>query len=245
MPADARAILADALALDGVPSALAAARDGIDALLRDRGLRRTTPELTAESLLRGAAASAQLDGSLSDLAALRTGTADAVALRAARLNGGLLALAPVVSRAPLQALARLHMLAAAGEAPEPMLGRPRPDHGVASRLHELARFLLGSADRPAVGVAAVTHAELVTTAPFATANELVARAMERLLLVARGVDPTSMIVPEAGHLRSGQGYRAALAAYAEGTLPGRRAWMLHAADAVGLATEASPLNDGS
>ncbi len=38
-------------------------RDGIDALLRDRGLRRTTPDLTAESLLRGAHASAVLEGS--------------------------------------------------------------------------------------------------------------------------------------------------------------------------------------
>ena len=32
--------------LEGVPSAYAAARDGIDALLRDRGLRRTSPETT-------------------------------------------------------------------------------------------------------------------------------------------------------------------------------------------------------
>ena len=32
-------------------------------MLRDRGLRRTSPELTAESLLRGAHASAVLEGS--------------------------------------------------------------------------------------------------------------------------------------------------------------------------------------
>ena len=44
-------------ALEGVASAMAATRDGIDALLRDRGLRRTTPDLTAESLLRGRALS--------------------------------------------------------------------------------------------------------------------------------------------------------------------------------------------
>ncbi len=243
MPADTPAKLADAFALEGVPSSLAAARDGIDVLLRDRGLRRTTPELTAESLLRGAAASAELDGSLSDLEALRAGTADAAALRAARLNAGLLAVAPVLSRAPLQALARLHVLAAAGDAAEPVLGRPRSDQGVSSRLHELARFLLDGTDRPAVGVAAVAHAELATIAPFATANAVVARAVERLLLVARGVDPTSMVVPEEGHLQSGQRYRTALAAYAEGTRAGRRTWMLYAANALGLATEASPLND--
>ena len=44
--------------LEGVPSSYAATRDGIDALLRDRGLRRTSPEQTTESLLRGARASA-------------------------------------------------------------------------------------------------------------------------------------------------------------------------------------------
>ena len=46
--------LAALASLEGVPSAFAAARDGIDVMLRDRGLRRTSPEMTAESLLRGA-----------------------------------------------------------------------------------------------------------------------------------------------------------------------------------------------
>ena len=59
--------LARLAGLEGVASAMAAARDGIDALLRDRGLRRTAPDLTAESLLRGAHASAVLDGSGSSL----------------------------------------------------------------------------------------------------------------------------------------------------------------------------------
>jgi len=59
--------LAPLLRLEGVPSAFAATRDGIDALLRDRGLRRTTPDLTTESLLRGAHASAVLEGSDSSL----------------------------------------------------------------------------------------------------------------------------------------------------------------------------------
>ena len=52
-----------AASLEGVPSAFAATRDGIDALLRDRGLRRTTPEDTARSLLLGAVATARLEGS--------------------------------------------------------------------------------------------------------------------------------------------------------------------------------------
>ena len=53
-----------AASLEGVPSAFAATRDGIDALLRDRGLRRTTPEDTARSLLLGAVATARLEGCL-------------------------------------------------------------------------------------------------------------------------------------------------------------------------------------
>ena len=56
-----------------MPSAFAATRDGIDVMLRDRGLRRTTPEQTAESLLRGAHASAVLEGSGSSLEDVRAG----------------------------------------------------------------------------------------------------------------------------------------------------------------------------
>lgn len=79
---------------EGVPSAVAAARDGVDALLRDRGLRRTTPELTAESLLRGAHASAEVE-------APGEGVAEMVEA-AARLNAALLSQVPVIRRSPLQ-----------------------------------------------------------------------------------------------------------------------------------------------
>ena len=235
--------LSNLLTLEGVPSALAAARDGVDALLRDRGHRRTTPEVTAESLLRGAAASATLEGSATDLEALRGGAADLVAMRAARLNAGLLALVPVVGRAPMQALARLHVLAAAGTTADEALGRPRPDASVPPRLQALARLLMSAGDVPAVALAAVAHAEVAVVAPFESDNGLVARALERLVLVARGLDPTSMTVPEAGHLASGGSYGAALTAYSSGTPQGARAWLLHAASALGAATEASPLND--
>src|SRR5690606_10538270 len=74
----------DAAALEGVPSAFAATRDGIDALLRDRGLRRSAPRTTAESLLRGAAATARLEGSDTDLETLRAGGGDAIAAAAVR-----------------------------------------------------------------------------------------------------------------------------------------------------------------
>src|SRR5690606_29129423 len=96
------------------PSGFVAARDGIDALLRDRGLRRTTPEQTAEALLRGAHASAVLEGSASSLEDLRAGEGDETAQAALRVSAGVLALVPTLSSTPLQALARLHAMAGAG-----------------------------------------------------------------------------------------------------------------------------------
>ena len=108
-----RGSLAELGALEGVPSALAAARDGIDLVLRDRGLRRTSPATTAESLLRGAHASAVLEGSTATLDEVRAGAGDPVAHDAVRLSTHLLGLAPLLRTAPLQALARMHAVAAA------------------------------------------------------------------------------------------------------------------------------------
>lgn len=233
-------VVARDAALEGVPSALAAARDGIDALLRDRGLRRTTPDLTTESLLRGAVASAQLAGSGATLEDVRAGNCDPVATGTARLYGQLLALVPVVGRAPLQALARMHALAAP-HASLATTGRPRDVPGLAPRLHELAALLSSAIPVPALAVAAVAHAELATLEPFDSANGLVARAIERLLLVARGLDPTSLTVPEHGHRSNEASYRDALAAYSSGGAAGHRHWLLYAADAVAAGVAASPL----
>ena len=228
-------------ATEGVPSALAAARDAVDARLRDRGLRRTTPEVTAESLLRGAAASAELEGSASSLEDLRAGGGDAVAIAAARVNAELLALVPVVSRSPLQAMARLHALAAAGAVPDDALGRPRPVDGVAARLQSLGSVLLAETDAPAIAIAGIAHAEVLTSEPFEKANGLVARALERLVLVSRGVDPASVTVPEVGHLMLSTSYVSALTAYGSGSAGGRHAWLLHVASAVTRGVEAAPL----
>jgi hypothetical protein len=228
-------------ATEGVLSALAAARDAVDARLRDRGLRRTTPEVTAESLLRGAAASAELEGSASNLEDLRAGGGDAVAIAAARVNGELLALVPVVSRSPLQAMARLHALAAAGSVSDDALGRPRPVDGVAARLQSLGSVLLAETDAPAIAIAGIAHAEVLTAEPFAKANGLVARALERLVLVSRGVDPASVTVPEVGHLTLSSSYVSGLTSYGTGSPGGRQAWLLHVAAAVTRGVEAAPL----
>jgi hypothetical protein len=225
--------------LEGVPSAFAAARDGIDVMLRDRGLRRTAPETTAESLLRGAHASAVLEGSGSSLPDVRAGGGDDVAADAVRVSTELLSLAPSLSRTPLQALARLHALAAAG-LPEDVRGRPR-DGAAADRLRGVGDLLTATTSAPALLLAAVVHAELATSAPFASHNGIVARAAERLVLVSRGVDEKSLVVPEAGHLALRPQYESNLRGYADGGASGVHAWLLYAAEAYAAGAEASPL----
>jgi hypothetical protein len=227
--------------LEGVPSGLAAARDGIDALLRDRGLRQTSPEQTAESLLRGAHASAVLEGSASTLEDVRAGDGDEIARAALRVSTGMLALVPVITTTPAQAFARLHALAGKGDVTDETLGKPvSPD--AAARLGGLSTTLL-TTGAPALLIAAVVHADLITVAPFASYNGLVARAAERLLLVARSVDPASVVVPEAGHLALRPQYESNLRGYRDGGRSGLHAWLLYAAEAVTKGVEASPLND--
>jgi hypothetical protein len=228
---------------EGVPSALAAARDGVDALLRDRGLRRTTTGVTAEALLRGAVASAQLAGSSSTVDSVRTGGGDPVARAAVRLNTGLLALVPVVARSPLEALARMHTVAAVGLAPDAELGRPRLEAGAADVLRRLATGLRAPTTAPAIAVAALAHAEIAAYAPFGVSNDLVARALERLLLVVRGVDPLSVTVPELGHRLMGAAYHEALDAYRTGTASGSGSWLLYSCAAFGRGVSASPLSE--
>ncbi len=233
-------LLAPLVSLEGVGSAYAAARDGIDVVLRDRGLRRTSPETTAESLLRGAHATAVLEGSTADLAAIREGAGDEVAADAVRLYTELLGLMPVLRSTPLQALARLHTIAAAPALPQDRLGRPR-DPDSAGRLRGVADLLTAPTEAPALVVAAIVHAELVTAAPFASHNGLVARAAERLVLASRGVDEKSLVVPEAAHLALRAEYESNLRGYATGGSAGVHAWLLYAAEAYAAAAEASPL----
>jgi len=231
---------AEAANLEGVPSSFAATRDGIDTLLRDRGLRRTGPDVTAESLLQGAAASAALEGWSYDLAALRAGAAEVTALSAARMSTELLGLVPVWQQAPLQAVARLHALAAAGAASPGELGRPVNPAG-ARRLAALAASLRRPTEAPGMVVAALVHAEIVAAGAFVSHNAVVARAAERIEFVAAGVDPASVTVPEAGHLALEADYRQSLQAYVDGGPAGPHQWLLYAAQAYAAGAELCPL----
>ncbi len=217
--------LAPIVALPGVAAAVERARDALVGLHNHPVNRRGWPATAAEASLRAARASATLDGAPparpDDAVA---GPVLAGAVRVAEEQGRLLA---VWRASPLQALARLHVLAAADLAAEPELGRPRPDAQVAARLAVLADLVTGGTAVPAPVVVAVVHGELLTLAPFASADGVVARAAGRLAAVATGLDPKGLAVPEVGHLRRQQEYRAAAAAFAGGTADGIAAWVRH------------------
>jgi hypothetical protein len=177
-----------------------------------------------------------LSGSGSTLDEVRAGEGDEVARAAARMSTALLSLVPVVGHSPLQALSRLHVLAAGPDT----AGRPATP-GAADRMSALGSALGAVTRAPALLVAAVAHAEVATVAPFGSYDGLVARAAERLVLVARGVDPASLVVPEAGHLALRAEYESNLRAYAGGGRSGLHAWLLYAAEAQARGAESSPL----
>lgn len=240
--------LAVVAGLPGVPEAVQEAREAVDRLYRHRVLRRRGPEVSAESALRGARASAALEGVDVPLEQLRTGeVADPVAQGALRASAELGRLTATWRPAPRQVLARLHTLAAAGLTADP--GRPRtgpttadplglgPAPGpeeTAARMSALAGLVTGSSTVPALVLAAIVHAELVVLRPFGVADGLVARAAERLTLVGLGLDPKSLAAVEVGHADLGDAYAESLRSYLKGTGEGVGTWIRHCATAVVL-----------
>lgn len=248
-------------ALPGVPEQTAAAREACTGLRWHEALRRRIPEAAAESRVRGAQASAALEGANLPVDVVRD------LMRGARswpehldpveqvAKGVVLATAetehigPMVLTAPLQALARLHTAAAAPLTEPARLGRPRQageecaefvDLGPApepeaahERLAGVVEVLLAGQGVPTVVVAAVVHAEIAHARPFARANGAVARALERAVLKATGLDPTGVVVPEAGHgAQGGPAYLGALAAYGTGSPEGVALWLGHCSQAI-------------
>ncbi|HEX5493536.1 MAG TPA: oxidoreductase [Mycobacteriales bacterium] len=223
------------LDLPGVGDAAEAARDAVDRLLRHRVLRRGGEAVSAESALRGARASAALDGVDLPLDTVRSGSSDPVVQGALRVGAAVGRLVGTWERAPAQALARLHVLAAAGREPGDALGRPSVDDpGAAGRLAALARQVAAGTSAPAAVLAAVVHGELLAPSPFRTGGGLVARAAVRLTVSARGLDRRGVSVPEVGHVELGAEYQAALADYATGRPDGVARWVRHCCAAIEL-----------
>jgi hypothetical protein len=221
--------LADLARIEGVPSAVAAASDAVDAVLRDRGLRKITDEQLSQALLAGARANAELTD---DPARWQIG--------ALRLSAELASLAVLIRVAPAQALARAHALVARGIVPDSELGKIGSEPAIAARMSGLGELLTRHTSAPAIVVGAIAHAEVAVVSPFGAASGLIARAAEHLVLISAGLDPYGVIVVEAGHAASGSTYAAGLEAYAGGTVQGLKGWFLRCAAAVARGAELSP-----
>jgi hypothetical protein len=262
---DPLAVLGD---LPGVPEAVGSVRRAVDQVYGHRVMRRRSQEVTSEAALRGARGSAALSGADWSLEEVRR-RSDFGAEPQARVVGAALRLTAeagqlldVWRRSPIQALARLHLVAAGGIAPEATVGRPRlagesvgDDPGdlpqllalplpgadeVSARLEGLAGLLRAGSGAPAVVVAAVVHGELLALRPFGSANGEVARAAERLVLIGGGLDPKGICPAEVGHAELGRaGYLEALEAYVSGTPEGVAFWIGHCAEAVALGARES------
>ncbi|MBD0675087.1 oxidoreductase [Streptomyces sp. CBMA156] len=277
--------LAPLAQLPGVPDAVAEVRKAVDRLYGHRVMRRRAAEVTSESALRGARASAALAGAdwsleevrrRSDFGAEPEARTVGAALRIAAEAGQLLS---IWRHSPLQVLARLHLLAV-GDG-EQAAGRPRragegaeelfplelkpvesvevdavdgplpvlpPAPGadeVAARLDQLSRLLVARAEgqgvgTPALVVASVVHGELLALRPFGTHNGVIARAAQRIVLIAEGLDPKSVCPAEVGLAELGTAaHRRALAGYLAGTPEGMAAWIAHCGRALRLGVRES------
>lgn len=235
--------------LPGVGEAVVQTREVVDRLLGHRVLRRRSSEVSMESALRGACASAVLEGAEVSLDELRAGHVyDTRVKGALRVSGELGTLTETWPKAPRQVLARLHTLAAADGVPADALGRPRlegepvgdpldigPAPGpeqVLTRLDGLYSLLEARTSVPALVVSAIVHGELMAVRPFGWGDGIIARAAERLTLIERGLDPKSLVPSELGHSVLSEEYPSALRGYLTGTPEGVGAWVVHCCRAV-------------
>jgi hypothetical protein len=234
---DAVIPLRRAAGLTGLAQAAAATRDAIDVVLGQRAVQVDAARLAAAGLWRGARASAMLDGASAE-AADETGPTDPVVRGARRVAAGLPDLSARWQSAPLQVLARLHVLAAADLADEAALGRPRDATSarrLTSTIAEIDRAAGPGSSVPAIMVASVVHAEVAEA--FSPAGGVVGRAAERVVLAARGVDPSGVLVPEEGFLAERDGYADERARLLTGTDEAVALWFERCARAYTAAAE--------
>jgi hypothetical protein len=242
-----------------VNAAIDAAREACTQLRWHPALRRRTAEARAEATIRSARCSAALEGARYPVPLIRDVARGAASLPddasghlaqgALRVLSSARELEATLASSPAQALARLHVAAAAGLLPEAGLGRPRqglelPGDGVGepsqapvgaalgARLSGITDLLAAPPETPALVVAALVQAEILTARPFAAGNGLVARAAAHAVIIGRGLDPMGIVVWEAAHLDAGPAYFQGLLGYASGRPEAVADWLIQCADAV-------------
>ena len=236
--------LADLAGLEGVGAAMTAARDAVDAVLRDRGRRQVTAEQRSEAVLQAARASATLpepDDADHESGSPPVDHERPTEAATVRLYLGFSELDGLIRISPGQVIARAHALLWRGLLADDDLGRIRDDPQVADRMTQLGRLLTSPTSAPVIVVAAIAHAELITVRPFAAGNGIIARAIEHLIMIDGDLDRPGVTLPELAHLQAGARYHAALDDYRTGTARGVRDWLLYAADVVTRGAELSVL----
>lgn len=236
-----------------VATAFAEARGAVDRLLWDRAARAAGRALTARSSLLGAWADAAFEGAEIPVDSVTAGVVEdspigrTVAATVA-MYAEIPAAADLSSATPWQALARLHAALAPGFVPADQVGRPRsvdevadplrlrlavPAAELAPRLAGVAQLLSSDPEVPALAVTALVHGEMAVLQPFTWGSGLLARALTRVVLRGRGVDPDGWTIPEAGFRQLGRSkYVAALRGYASGEPEAVRRWLVVCAQCI-------------
>jgi len=170
--------------------------------------------------------------------------------------------ARLVRVSPRQSLVRLHVAAVGGHLPDDEVGRPRrtgevargvdvtghpggaPADEASRRRDAFVQLLAAPTRAPVLVLAAVASAEILCAAPFVDGNGVVARALQRVLVVGRGLDPMGATVPESALLAEPARYAEALRGYATGTADGVAGWLCFTASTVVAgATEGTAIAD--
>ena len=250
--------LAPLAQLPGVNEAAAKVVDYIARVHRHKANLRGWDVTGSEAVLRGARASAHIDGASAWLPADGQ-VSDPVlagALRAAELLApdGITETQTTWRRAPLQVMAKINSLAspqmgdevfrkkAARSAEFLVPGRPRQHAD--GRLQLLGSFITGGTTVNAVVLTAVIHGELLALEPFADANGVTARACSRLATISTGLDPRGLGVPEVFWSRKPDEYRAKAAGFATGPKEGVAEWIVYHAEGLAEGTlEAKSIAD--
>ncbi|MFT4042825.1 MAG: oxidoreductase [Gordonia sp. (in: high G+C Gram-positive bacteria)] len=243
--------LAPLVQLPGVAAAAQEARDAVIAVHRHPANLRGWDKTATEASWRAGRSSAAIDGGSVELR--RDGDFDdpvlSGAMRVAQALDGdsLEQLTVVFRRAPAQAFARLHVLAAVDLVADPdTLGRPRSGAEVAARLDLLGQLITGASSAPAPVLAAVVHGELLSLDAFGVASGVVARAASRLTCTVTGLDPHNLGVPEVTWLKRVDDYRRLSAAFGTGDPDALREWIMFCCNAfVAGAAEARSIADAA
>lgn len=239
---DPRRALTLAGASPQIQESVKAALAAVDARSWAPDVRRAPGQVAANSKRAGALANAAFEGAGLPAASLAAASAADLGSPMGRVVGAALdlgtqsrALADVICRAPLQALAQAATTVGRGFVPADELGRPRgsgqcddplhlpdlpPAEQVPGALVSLGQLLVDP-DTRALPLAGVVHAHLALLRPFPWGSGLVARASVRWILAARGVDVDMLCVAESGLLEVGRTrYVRALAGYRSGSPEG-------------------------